>query len=360
MNKIKSILITKFKNIGDVLLMTPAIRALKESYPQARIVVVVNQETEAMLLHNPHINQLLTYDREVKKKKGWEKIKEEISLVKKLRSENFDLSIEFSGGDRGAILSFLSGAKIRAGYAKGKRGLLGRNFLFTHLSHSNNTKKHMIEHNLDLLKEIKLRGENKNLVLNLSKEEEQETERLLASFKLSSLKDFIVTIHPTSRWFFKCWKDEYIACVSDYLVERYGAKVIFTSGPMKKELDKMEQINSLLKHKVINLAGKTRLRQLAGIIKVSQLFLGIDSAPMHIASALNIPSIILFGPSGHKHWGPLNPEATILVKDLPCIPCGKAGCNDSKESKCLDMITPDEVKKVIDEMLLKQRAIKNH
>jgi len=343
----KKILVTKFKHIGDVLLMTPLLRTLKEAYPGGKIIVAVNKGTEAVLKHNPDIDKLLVYDRGLKKKSLMEKFLGEWQFLQDIRQEKVDLCIELSGGDRGAILGILSGAKQRVGYAKGKKGLFLRNRLFTSVSYSNNTQKHMIIHNLDILKEIGIQSCNTDLVLKVMEQEKEGAKRCLNKWGID-LKQRLVIIHPTSRWLFKCWKDEYMAEISDYLVEKYQAKVIFTSSPVGKEVEKIENILAQLKYPVVNLAGKTSLRQLAALLEKSCLFIGIDSAPMHMAAALKISSIVLFGPSGYKNWGPLNKEAVVLSKELPCIPCGRAGCDDSKVSKCLDIITPQDVKEKID------------
>lgn len=349
---VRNILISKFKHIGDVLLMTPLLAVIKEFFPETKLLVAVNKGTEELLLHNKNIDKLLVFDRQVKKRNLKKKIKGEMDFVKSIRREKIDLSIDLSGGDRGAILSFLSGAKIRLGYTKGRKGMFFRNLLFTHLSASNNTKKHMIQHNLDILREIDITSQKKEMEIFLTKKEDEKIKKLFLSLGIQK-DDLVITIHPTSRWLFKCWKDEYLAEICDYLTAKYQARVILTSANSSKELDKVSEIVSLLKHnKIINLSGKTTIRELAGIIKRSDLFIGIDSAPMHIASALKVPSIILFGPSGHHNWGPLNKEAAVICKEeLSCMPCGKDGCNGSKKSKCLEMITPGELCQAIDKKL---------
>ena len=111
-------------------------------------------------------------------------------------------------------------------------------------------------------------------------------------------------VHPTSRWLFKTWNDKSMSEIMDYLQIKKKTRVIVTSSPEKKELDKAKKILKLCKSKPLQLLGKTSLKQLGALSSRAQLFFGVDSAPMHIAAAMNTPVIALFGPSGAFHWGP--------------------------------------------------------
>ena len=187
----------------------------------------------------------------------------------------------------------------------------------------------------------------------------------------------IVHIHPTSRWLFKCWKDEYMAEVILWLLSK-GMAVVLTSSPERREMEKAERILFLVgtHQKLINLCGNTTIKQLGAVAQLSTLFFGVDSAPMHIAAAVGTPVIALFGPSGPHSWRPWNnsgeereprsaqellPEHvrgvrtygqhTTIQRGWDCVPCGRDGCNGSKVSRCLEDIRVDEVRAVIEEKL---------
>ncbi len=166
----------------------------------------------------------------------------------------------------------------------------------------------------------------------------------------------VVHIHPTSRWLFKCWKDEYMADVINWLLNK-GIKVIVTSSPDKKELYKAKRILSLvsyqlpaISYQLIDLCGKTTIKQLAAISEAADVFLGVDSAPMHIAAAVGTPVIALWGPTGDA-WKPWGKGHIVLSKDMECKPCKKGICNSLELRKCLEMITKEEVIEALSKML---------
>jgi heptosyltransferase-3 len=192
-----------------------------------------------------------------------------------------------------------------------------------------------------------------------------------------------VHVHPTSRWLFKCWRDEYMADVITWLVEQ-GMKVVVTSSPEKKEMDKAKKILSLVSEftqpiippspegsmgELIDLCGKTTIKQLAAISETSHLFFGVDSAPMHIAAAVGTPVVALFGPSAACNWGPWDKTCPygygkksgiqeagkhiVIQNHRHCIPCKIDGCNGTKISQCLESIKVKEVKKLLSEKLQK-------
>jgi heptosyltransferase-3 len=142
-----------------------------------------------------------------------------------------------------------------------------------------------------------------------------------------------------------------MARVIDELERSGKARVVLTSGGEEKELKKVEQILAHCQTRPINLAGKTTLKQLAALSDRSRLFIGVDTAPMHIAAAVGTPVLALFGPSGEFNWGPWGDGHGVLKKDWECRPCGKDGCQGSKKSRCLEEISEEEVLEKAFEML---------
>lgn len=352
---IKSILITKFKHIGDVLMLTPAVSVLKKQFPEAKITVVVHKGTESVITANPHIDKIIVFDRSLKKQGLFKNISGQLKLVSDIRKTKPDLCIELTGGDRGAIISFVSGAKVRIGYGKRKKGMLFRDSLFTDVYEGDDVSEHAAQSNLNVLREIGIGADVKDYPLKLyvSDSARDEADSLFKKHSISS-DDFIVFVHPVSRWFFKCWDDEKVAKVCDYLKEKYNAVILFSGGPAEKEKNKINNIINLCKNKdkVIDLSGQLSLETLSAVLQSSTVFFGVDTALMHMASALKKPLVVLFGPTGSHNWGPLNPEAIVLKKEeLECMPCGKAGCDDSKKSRCLEMIEVREVTDSFDKLI---------
>ncbi len=375
-NDVKKILIIKLRHIGDVLLTVPTIRALKENFPDANISAIVNKGTEEMLCDNPLLDEIIVYNRNIKGLPISQKIKGEINFISGLRKRGFDLVVDLTSGDRPAILSYLSGARYRIGNNPMGKGFLGKRLAYTHLSNVEQKRRHTVEYNLDIVREFGIDTKDKTVDFYFNNENEQYIDNFLKKNKVSK-KDILVHVHPTSRWLFKAWNDKSMAEIIDYLQLKKKTKVIITSSPEKKEFDKAKKILELCKSNPLELLGKTSLKQLGVLSKRSNLFFGVDSAPMHIAAAVDTPVIALFGPSGAFHWGPWDNKQgargwgqgtaekpysnrtgiqtfgihTVIQKDWDCIPCGKDGCDGTKISRCLEEISIESVIKILDKKI---------
>lgn len=376
-NDVRRILIIKLRHIGDVLLTVPTIRALREAFNNAEISVLVNKGTEEMLTGNPLLNEVIVYKRDINRLPFSQRVKNEIIFVSDLRKKGFDLVVDLTSGDRPALLSFLCGARYRIGNNPKGKGFSGKRFLYTHLSNVDQKRRHTVEYNLDIVREFGIDTRNKSVDFYFNKEDEDFINAFLKKNKVTE-KDTLIHIHPTSRWLFKTWPDKSMAEVIDYLQNKRKTRVVLTSCPEKKELERANNILKICKSEPLNLLGKTTLKQLGVLSARAQLFFGVDSAPMHIAAAVNTPVIALFGPSGAFHWGPWdnnyssefgvwsselrNPYSrkngtqtfgrhTVIQKDWDCIPCGKDGCDGTKKSRCLDEITVESVIRIINKKL---------
>ena len=350
------ILIMKFRNIGDVLLITPLIKNLKLAYPQAKIDVALNKGTEEMITLNPNINGIIIYDRaKIKSKKGLKRLINEIEFSLNIRKKKYDLVINTTEGDRGAMLSFISGAKTKIGY-NSKKNLLLNNVFDYDLPPQE--LRHTIETNLDVLRVLKLPIKDKKVEIFWNREDEYFIENLYLP------KNFI-HIHPVSRWLFKCLDDKTVASIIDYCELNLNKKMVLTCAPIKQELDKIDSILNYCKSEPINLSGKLTLKQTAALNKKADFFIGVDTAIMHISAANDTPVLAFFGPSGADHWGPWDNSLTeseyktrrgirsmgkhtVFQRDWDCIPCGKDGCNGSKISDCLMDLNMEIIKKLID------------
>jgi len=149
-------------------------------------------------------------------------------------------------------------------------------------------------------------------------------------------------VHAVSRWMFKAWPEACCADTVRALVDQ-GLSVALTSGPGADEVGAAGRIRSRAAVPVIDLAGRTGLRELAAVLAEARLFVGVDSAPMHMAAALGVPVVALFGPSGEHNWGPWGDGHVVVARPFACRPCGLDGCMGSKQSQCLEAIRPEDV-----------------
>ena len=344
-----TILVIKLKHIGDVLLATPAIHALKVAYPSARIHALVSRGSEPVLEENPDLAGVIPFPRP--RGLGPRRWREELRLVRSLRALRPDLVVAMGKGDREAILGFLSGARWRVGFDSGRKGFLGRNRLFTHRV-ARTGREHVVEADLKLVEALGIVPADRRLRLALGPEDAAAADRMLAEAGVAP-GEVLATVHPTSRWLFKCWRDEGIAAVMDHLAD-LGLRVAISSGPDPREVRKARRILGLARRPAVDLIGRLSLGQLAAVLRRSRLFLGVDSAPMHMAAAVGTPVVALFGPSGEHNWRPWGEGHLVVAKDLFCRPCGQDGCNGSKRSDCMEMIAEAEVIAAVDAQLRRQ------
>lgn len=345
----KKILVVKLKHIGDVLLTVPAIRALHDAFPESGITAFVNKGTEEMVSGLPYIEDVIVYDRNIKRGGFFKRCRYEIGLMQEIRRRGFDMAVDFSGGDRGALCVLLSGAPVRCGYRKTGKGMLMRDRFFTH-SVTPDFSKHTVDFHLDLVRTLGVEVQDVPLEMFVSDADRQAAQGKVRAKGVGRDERYVV-IHPASRWFFKCWRRDGFAAVADHIAIKHGLQVVFTSAPDDRERDMVADILRLSSKPHVNLAGECSLKQLAAVIQGAVLFVGIDSAPMHMAQAVKTPVIVLFGPSGVHNWGPRGEHDAVLYRDWECVPCGKDGCNGTKKSRCLDDIEPGEVIREVDHFL---------
>ncbi|MGB9716712.1 MAG: putative lipopolysaccharide heptosyltransferase III [Thermodesulfovibrionales bacterium] len=364
---IKRILVIKLRHIGDVLLATPVFRALRENFPHAYIAALVNSGTEEVLIGNPFINEILIFDRNIKKMNPAIKYFRELSFLKQIRAKKFDMTIDLTSGDRAAIVSFISGARYRIAYPPNRNSLIGKKFLYTHIAQKRNGQ-HIVLRNLEIIRQFGINTKNEQLDFFIPESARIFVEKIFEENNIPPRPSLnkgeqrgikIVHVHPTSRWLFKCWKDEYMAEVICWLIDN-GAIVIITSSPEKYEMEKTGRILSLVASRIthnakrfIDLCGKTTIKQLGAISKASDLFFGVDSAPMHIAAAVGTPVIALFG-GGVKSWRPWCEKYVVIFKEF----IDRKGTNRKDYIKGnLLHIKPFDVIKEINNFLQKDTSI---
>lgn len=369
-----NVLIIKFRNIGDALLTGPLLSSIKRYATDIRVSVAVKAGTEAMLQGHPHVDEVLIYPSREKGEGRWHFLRRELNWIRELRRRRFDLAINTTEGDRGAILAFLSGARRRIGLDQpGKRSWNRR--LFTEMRTVGSPPRHTVIRNLDV-NPLQSAASYRRVHLHFGDTEIRTVKKLLTENGWHADQP-MVQVHPTSRWLFKCWNDADVAKTIDYLHGKRQFQIVVTSGPDHRERAKVANIISQCAVPPIDLSGQLTLSQTAAVSSMADLFFGVDTAPMHMAAALDIPVIAIFGPSGAFDWGPWPNDwagngtpypkrsglqhagpHTVIQKDWSCVPCGRDGCEGSKRSACLEQTTVDEIIAQIDHVLM-VRGIKS-
>ncbi len=350
LSTLRRVLVIKLRHHGDVLLTSPVFSVLKNHAPHLEIDALVYQDTAEMLSLHPAISQLHTIDRKWKSAGILTQAKAEWQLLSALRARRYDLIVHLTEHNRGAWLARLLGA--RYGVAEKLRGK--SRFWYNSFSHRYPVPfsrwRHRVELNLDALRRIGVYPAERERRLTLVPGEEAETfiDQELEQQGLRG-KPFL-HLHPTSRWQFKCWPEEKMGELIGTL-QQEGHRVVLTAGPGDDEMTAVKRITASLSAPVTDLSGRLSLKQLAALTARAQAFIGVDSAPMHIAAAMGIPTAVLFGPSGDPEWGPWQVPHRIITSNHTCRPCGNDGCGGGKLSECLTTISVNEVLAAIREVM---------
>jgi len=331
----KRILIIRTDKIGDLVLSTPVIKAVRDAYPDSYIAAVVRPYAHEIIKGSPYLDEIITYDKE-KNGKG---ILWDIKFILKLRKKKFDLALVLHPKNRVHIITFLSGIPERVGYDKKLGCLLTKKI--PHLKQYG--LKHEIDYTLDIVRYIGIEPKEKSLYVTVDKEAKKKIGDMFAMNGISE-SDLVVTIHPGSSCFSKRWDARHFAKVADSLVlQRRNAKIIIIAGPHDKCFG--DRVAELMKAKNMNLSGKTTVSEMVCILKRSGLFISNDSGPVHIACAVGTPTISIFGRSDRglspERWAPIGKKDVALHKDVGCEICLSHNCKLG--FKCLEAISEEEV-----------------
>jgi heptosyltransferase III len=348
-SSVKRVLVIKLRHHGDVLLASPVFSLLKARAPEMSVDALIYADTAPMLSLHPAIDQIHLIDRGWKKAGPIKQAQAEFALWRKLRARRYDLIIALNPHKRIVWLAKTLGARLRVGPKVHHEDALWEES-FTHFYPvPRGNVRHTVEFHLDALRRIGLSpGEDeRGLTLIAGTDAENTVDGLLAT---AGMNDFI-HLHPTSRWLFKTWPPEKVAALIDAL-DAQGHRVVLTAAPDAAEQAMIERILGLTRASVLNLAGTLDLKQLAALTRRAKLFIGVDSAPMHIAASQGTPTVALFGPSGDIEWGPWKVAHRLVVSNThACRPCGQDGCGGSKVSECLTTLPVERVLDAARELL---------
>ncbi|MEK7274070.1 MAG: glycosyltransferase family 9 protein [Candidatus Desantisbacteria bacterium] len=343
---IKKILVIKLVAIGDLVVALPALRALKQGFPHAHLTLMTTPRVREVVEGCPYLDEIIYYDI-LGKDKG---ISGLIKLIHTLKTKKFDLALELDHYYRiTSLITYLSGIKNRAGFdlpGQGRRGLVTIKSPYL-------INKHEVEAFLEMAKTVGVGDASSELVpIWTSKEDERDIDSFFEQNKIQP-DDFVVAIHPGTGPSATCrrWSPERFACLADWLIKEYKARVIFTGAPSEVEL--VNSILAFMQEKPIVAAGKTSLKQLAEIARRCGLFISVDTGPLHVAAAMGTRVIGLYGPNIPSKWGPYGKGHLTVYKQLPCSPCTKQYLGQVSRCQnpiCMEQITVEDVKAQVDRL----------
>jgi ADP-heptose:LPS heptosyltransferase len=349
-NNIKKILVIRTGSLGDVLLLTPLLHALRESFPSAHITAVIPPAAQECLMDNPHINKIITTD--LVWRRGTFNPLKIMWFGLQLRKEWFDLGLDPRGDIRNMLILYLSKTRYRVSFGNVSGGTFLLNKAVTY------QKKHEKDSGLDLLRAIGVEVKNRNVVFKTDEADSYYIQKFLAKKEIGK-GEFIVGFHPSSPWRFKDWPAEKFAQLGDYLISKYGARIIVL-GKTKIDYDVAQHIYCLMQSKPILAVNDFNLRQIVALIDLMNVFVCNSSALSHFAASTSTPTIVLFGSDEITLW--LHKQQIGIQKDVTCSPCRHRSClRAGSPDQCMNLISVEEVIEVIEEMLRKNTTyrIKN-
>lgn len=332
------ILVIKLSAVGDLVLITPSLRALRTRFPKAHLSVLVGVQGRELLQRCPCVDELLIYDRNRDGTLGGI-----LRLGKKLRQRQVDLVVDFQNNRASHWLGFLSGAPQRFGSA-------GRRWsrLLTHRLAPARDPIAPVEHQFRLLELLGIQGASTHLELWPGPSDGERADDLLQEAWAADRQPLVV-MHPGSnpRWLSKRWPLERYVELADALAVAANARVVLTGSAQERDLG--DWIHRQAKVKPIVAMGRTSLNELAALIRRAHCFVGSDTAALHVAAAVGTPVVTLFGSTDPVRHLPPSPRLKLLKADLPCSGCYHRVCYrvGSGHMECMKLISVESVRDAV-------------
>ncbi len=335
----KNILVLRYRFIGDTILTVPFLRNLRYAEPDAYIAWVVAPISSDVIKGIPYVNELIYWDPQTihADSTGRHKtLKAKVEFIKYLRGKKFDKVYILKRSLSSAIMAYLTGAKERIGFDTEARGFL----LTKRVKYDHN--QHEVHNFLNVLRADGIEVKDDYLEAWLSRDEMEFAVRF---FEDNCGVNDVVAIHPFAANPKRAWHIDNFIETSDTLTD-YGYKTIFFGG--KREIDYINYINKHAKSKPVIAIGRFNLRQTMALLSRCKAIVCNDSGIMHLAAAVDIPIVAIFGPQSPVKFGPYSKKAKILYKAFPCSPCKQKFFKECEPSermtpKCVESITVGEV-----------------
>ena len=346
---VRRLLIRGTNWVGDSILSLPALKRARLEFPQARITLLVLPWVAGIYEGCTAIDDIWLYDR----RDLHRGLSGKLRLIRELRERRFDAALLFQNAFEAAVLARLAGIPVRAGYDRDGRGWL--------LSHKvavdpRVSKLHQTYYYLDFLEQLLGRPRTAQglepkptsqfvaevmpditLVVSPERKHAAQTRLQLQGVEFNRT---VVGVNPGAFYgSAKRWSSERYATVLDRLIDERQASVVIFGSPT--EVSIAEAIQLRMRNRPIVLSGRTELNELIAMLACCDLFLTNDSGPMHLAAALRVPTLAIFGPTDEIATGPMSPAAVVVNKRIECSPCLLREC--PIDHRCMTLISAEEV-----------------
>ncbi|MGA6826596.1 lipopolysaccharide heptosyltransferase II [Nitrospira sp. NS4] len=332
----RRILLIKPSSLGDIIHALPALSALRRRFPQAHITWLVKREWAQIVEGHPDLNEVIAADL---RWPSWPR------LVARLRRAQYDLVIDLQGLLRSGLLTQLTGASVRIGFAAGREGsrwcytdrvvLAGSESLAWRL-----IPVHAVDRNLALVAHVGADVTRPRFVFPDLTQEDRRVTQMLGDHGIRP-GDRMIAVAPVDRHRVRSWPLERFAEAAAQLAALWQVKVVVLGTSGQREI--VQPFVRRMSSGVVDLVGKTTIRELAAMLRRATLLLANDSAPLHLASALGVPVVGLFGPTSVVRARPYGDRHRIVRIDLPCSPCDRRICSNAIQYECLTGIEVAQV-----------------
>jgi lipopolysaccharide heptosyltransferase II len=342
-----NILLVRLRLIGDVVFTTPAIRAVRRHYPDARIAYIVEEEAADVVRHNPHLDAVIV----AKSPHAPGRLRADIALVSRLRREKYDLAIDFHGGPRSSLLTWLSGAPQRIGY-----DVAGRGWMYTTRVPRPRAlrPRHSVVSQWDVLLPLGIAPPDPGIDATEMPDDPEVALRVARRLADAAIAgdSVLIVIHVSAGNPFRRWPSaSFVDLVWRLASNDSKRRIILTSGPSDAAAaaaiarDARARLDPDRRAAVVE-CGEFDLAELRALIERAALYIGGDSGPLHIAGTTRVPIVGLYGPTLPVRSQPFRHaqliSAAAEVPDLPCRPCDQRRCEPG-DFRCLTGIAPEMV-----------------
>lgn len=341
----QKILVRSTNWIGDAIMSTPAVRTIRENFPESEITMLVHPWVSDVFRYSPRVDRLIIYE-----KKGVHKgLKGMLRLAGELRQEQFDCAILLQNAFEAALISKLAGIPVRGGYTTDGRGLL-----LTHgvQKEPELIKKHEVHYYQRIMRGLQMKSSVNELELFIPGNQIDAAKQRLEKMA-GSLRDTgpLIGFNPGAAFGpAKRWPAEKFADLANQLCRKTGGTILLFGSAADQETATDILSAVAQSQRLIDLTGRTTLIEAMALIGECDAFVTNDSGLMHVAAARHTPMVAIFGSTDHVATGPYSDNATIIRKPLPCSPCKKPKCPE-KHFRCMKLITSDEVCKAVIDLL---------
>ena len=337
---INRILVRSTNWVGDAVMTLPALEAVKENFPGSVVSVLAKPWVEPVFRNHPAVDEVVIMRKGGGAFTGFGEL---LRVIGTVRKGSFDLAILFQNAFEAAFISWSGGVRLRAGYNTDGRGVL--------LTHSvprtgDVLNVHQVEYYLSLLERLGLKAEKKDPVLHLSAEERTAAAQRL---RASGIEGGIPLVGLNAGAIFggaKRWAPKRFAAIGDRAMEEWGARALVFGSAGEMAIGK--EVIAAMKHEATDFCGRTSLREAMALVGMCDIFVTNDSGLMHVACALNVPTVAIFGPTDQVATGPRGERIRVVNHRVHCGPCLKPEC--PADHRCMTEIGVEEVWKAMQDL----------